>query len=291
VLYLAYRSGLLSPTLFVQQVNTLSVLLEGRICLNMIAGFSPEEQAYYGDYLNHDERYERANEFLTVCQGLWEKPKGADFSGKYFKIVNGQLNTPFYNPMTGEGRPEIYLSGNSQVAQGTAIALSDCYLRYGDTPEKIAPKIVAILAAGKRVGLRLSLVARATREEAVAHAQGLVKDYDPNWKEFIKGFVQRSDSVAVKSTYKLHEDRPSGWLNEYLWTGAVPFRGGPAVAMVGSYDEVATAILEFKAIGVGEMILSGWPTKEELMIFDRKVLPRVRLLEEQGRLQHAQSVG
>ena len=40
---LAYRSGLFSPTMFVQQINTLSALIRGRILLNIVAGYSPEE--------------------------------------------------------------------------------------------------------------------------------------------------------------------------------------------------------------------------------------------------------
>jgi alkanesulfonate monooxygenase len=68
------------------------------------------------------------------------------------------------------------------------------------------------------------------------------------------------------------------------------FLDGPALAMIGGYDEVAAAILKFKVIGLGEMILSGWPTKAEFMIFDREVLTRVHFLEEQGRLQHVQSI-
>src|SRR5215469_4498295 len=43
----AARSGLLSPALFVQQVNTLSQISGGRVCLNIVAGYSPEEQRYY----------------------------------------------------------------------------------------------------------------------------------------------------------------------------------------------------------------------------------------------------
>ena len=38
------RSGLLSPTLFVQQVNTLSALTNGRGSINMVAGHTPSEQ-------------------------------------------------------------------------------------------------------------------------------------------------------------------------------------------------------------------------------------------------------
>src|SRR5262245_6215879 len=34
----ACRSGLVSPTFFVQQVNTVSALLQGRICINIVSG-------------------------------------------------------------------------------------------------------------------------------------------------------------------------------------------------------------------------------------------------------------
>src|SRR4051812_42061196 len=40
----AYRSGLMQPTAFVQQVNTLSALIGGRVSLNIVAGSSTSEQ-------------------------------------------------------------------------------------------------------------------------------------------------------------------------------------------------------------------------------------------------------
>src|SRR5205085_6773317 len=52
----AYRSGLMQPTIFVQQLNTVSALIDGRIALNLVAGSSTAEQRGYGDYLPHDER-------------------------------------------------------------------------------------------------------------------------------------------------------------------------------------------------------------------------------------------
>lgn len=67
-LMMAVRSGLLSPPLFVQQVNTFSQLTGRRICLNAVAGYSREEQGYYGDFPPHDERYARTEEFLEICQ-------------------------------------------------------------------------------------------------------------------------------------------------------------------------------------------------------------------------------
>src|SRR5258706_10779395 len=67
----AFRSGLMQPTSFVQQVNTVSGLIEGRVSLNIVAGSSTVEQYGYGDFLAHDERYARAEEFLAVCHSFW----------------------------------------------------------------------------------------------------------------------------------------------------------------------------------------------------------------------------
>src|ERR1700686_3814362 len=39
----AVRSGTISPTLFVQQVNTVSALTNVRVCVNVVAGHTPDE--------------------------------------------------------------------------------------------------------------------------------------------------------------------------------------------------------------------------------------------------------
>ncbi len=80
---IAVRSGVFAPTAYVQQINTLSVLTGGRVCLNVVVGHTPEEQHYYGDFLSHDERFERTDEFLTICRA----PLGQPLTGR----VPGQV--------------------------------------------------------------------------------------------------------------------------------------------------------------------------------------------------------
>jgi len=48
----AYRMGLMQPATFVQQINTLSALVGGRVALNIVAGSSMLEQRGYGDFSN-----------------------------------------------------------------------------------------------------------------------------------------------------------------------------------------------------------------------------------------------
>src|SRR3989440_6152810 len=131
----AYRSGLLQPTTFVQQTNTLSALIGGRVALNIVAGSAKAEQHGYGDFLAHDERYARAEEFLAVCRSFWRNEAEVDFDGKYYRVEKGKLHTPFVAP--DRSAPEIYVSGHSEQAERLALTQGSCLLRVADTPDKL----------------------------------------------------------------------------------------------------------------------------------------------------------
>lgn len=269
---LAYRTGSISPVLFTQQCNTLSQILGPRLALNFVAGISPAEQAQYGDFLAHDDRYARAEEFIRICKNLWNSNEGFDFQGRHYQLKNAKLQTNWVRP--GE-RPRIYISGNSEQAQNLARNVADCWLRYGDTPDKLESEMPMDIRSGKNIqsGLRISVIARKTTEEAHLAAEGVIKGADPNWKAFVQKFVQECDSKAVQNTYRLSQLASDKWLNETLWTGAIPYRGGPALAIVGNYSQVAHTLRSFCDIGLREFILSGWPTQEEIIRFDQEVLP------------------
>jgi len=270
----AYRSGLLSPATFVQQLNTLSALIHGRFSLNIVNGYSPQEQRSYGDFLSHDERYERTDEFLSICHALWKRESEVNFAGKYYTIENGKLNTPFVS--SERTSPEIFIAGSSPPAQKMAIRQGTCWMRLGDTPERIRADALSISRQGIDVGLRLSVITRPTREQARAAAYALISDLDTGQKEFMSG----TDSKSIKATYELSE---AEWLSPYFWTGAVPYIGPTAVALVGTPEDIADAFMEYKDSGVSQFILSGWPKLEEMMRFGREVLPLIRKRETQYR--------
>ena len=271
----ACRSGIFSPTAFVQQINTLSVLTNGRVAINIVAGHSPHEQAYYGDFLAHDERYERTEEFLDVCAAFWRRDGPVDFAGRYYRIVAGKLNTPFVAPH--RQTPEIYLGGNSEQAENLAIKHAACLFRYPATPAEMALHAQPLLAAGKELGLRVAMLGRPTREEALQATRELTEVAREKAQTNRREFVGRTDSVAFRSTLDL-ADR-SEWATPFLWTGMVPFLG--EACLVGSADDIAAALLEYRDAGVTQFLLSGWPDPEEIEFFGREVLPRVRALEQE----------
>ncbi len=278
---LAYRPGLMSPTAFVQQVNTLSVLSEGRLALNVVMGHSAEEQKTYGDFLDHDGRYRRADEFLAVCHAFWrtqgEDPQEVSYAGEHYRIEKARLKTPFVAP--DRRRPEIYLGGGSPLALEVAARHGDCWLRLGDAPERLREQVQAMRQRGIEVGVRLSLVARPTREEAVAAAYALVEGGDREWIRRV--FVRGSDSQGLGSTFALAAEGDEAWLTPWLWTGAVASRGASAVCLVGAPEDIVEGILAFAGVGVTQFIFSGWPGSAALSYFGEEILPLVRQREKE----------
>jgi alkanesulfonate monooxygenase len=268
----AYRTGMHQPASFVQQINTLSGLMGGRVAINIVAGSSTEEQRGYGDFLAHDERYARADEFLAVCHAFWRGGE-VNFEGKYFCVERGRLLTPLLAP--DRSAPEIYVSGHSEQAKQLALARGSCWLRLIDTPEKLHPQVAYMRERGVEVCLRLCVICRPTRGEAIEAAQSLLPPEEIERQE--RGILTRSDSQTLKQALAAADE--VGWLSRNLWAGLVPFYGSSAITLLGSPEELAEMFLEYKRIGVTQFIIAGWPKLEEMQIFGRDVLPLVRAAE------------
>jgi alkanesulfonate monooxygenase len=102
---MAVRSGLCSPTIFAEQVNTIAVVTGGRTGRNIVNGHSEQELCYYGDFLDHDQRYARTDEILDICHALWAGRGPVTYSGRYFRIEGAVLNAPFVAPE--RNKPEV----------------------------------------------------------------------------------------------------------------------------------------------------------------------------------------
>jgi alkanesulfonate monooxygenase len=267
---IAYRSGLMQPTTFVQQMNTVSALTQGRVSFNIVAGSSSEEQHGYGDFLSHDERYERAAEFLAVCNAFWEsKGNGdVDFAGKYYRVEQGKLATPFVSP--DRESPEIYVSGHSEPSEQLAYSQGTCWLRVAEDPAKLEQVVARARARGVGVCLRLCLVCRPTREEAIEVAQSLLPE------------DSAESTITLKDDSQMYREGGGGnvnnghWLNRSLWTGLVPHYGPVWTTLIGSPQDLAGVFLEYERIGVTEFIISGWPEVDTVNVFGREVLPLIR---------------
>ena len=274
---IAVRTGLISPSFFVQQINTIAALTNGRLHINIVGGYSPKELAYYGDHLPHDERYDRSAEFLEICNKFWNGEQGFDYSGKYYQVEKAKIATPFRSPT--HDRPEIFIGGNSVQAANLAAKHADCLWRFPDKIEELKSKIKPVIDAGKEAGLLVSLIARPSQEEAFRDAYNMIQEINPSAKEAHIEFKRDSDSIGFRKVLGMAEGNQSHWVDDCLWTGAVPYLGAPSIALLGSYETIAKKLMEYKAIGISQFLFMGWPDIEEVEHFGKGVLPLVREME------------
>ena len=119
-----------SPYLAHRRISTLNYLSKGRVGWNIVSGFSKAEHLAcgLGKQIEHDERYDMADEFMEICYQLWDGvPSGAiladkkngrfanpdllkevDYTGQYFRCKGMGPTLP-----SRFGRPVLFQAGSS----------------------------------------------------------------------------------------------------------------------------------------------------------------------------------
>jgi alkanesulfonate monooxygenase len=275
----AFRPGVISPTLAAQMAGTFQRLSEGRVLLNIVTGGDAVEQRRFGDWHDHDARYARTDEFLTIVRGVWSG-RPFDFEGEHLK-VEGATTLAAPDPV-----PPIYFGGSSPAALPVAARHADVYLTWGEPPAQVAEKIGKVRAlaeaAGRtvRFGVRLHTITRDTSAEAWAEAQKLLDALSPEQVAKSQAVLAASESVGQQRMVALHGGRADAGvrgleIHPGLWAGIGLVRGGAGTALVGSHEEVADLIEEYHAAGVSEFVLSGYPHLEEAYWFGEGVRPEL----------------
>ncbi|CKI04587.1 LLM class flavin-dependent oxidoreductase [Mycolicibacterium smegmatis] len=275
----AFRPGLVPPTLAAQQAATLQRFSEGRVLLNIVTGGDNVEQRRFGDWLDHDERYARTGEFLHIVNRLWRQSgdESLDYEGTYYKVADARVSAP-PDPL-----PQIYFGGSSPAAMPIAAEHVDVYLTWGEPPQDAAAKIARVRALAEergrtvRFGIRLHTISRDTSAAAWAVAHDMVAGLDPEAIAKATALHSKSESEGQRRMTALHGGRTDK-LEIYpnLWAGVGLVRGGAGTALVGSHEEVANLIYEYHSLGFDEFILSGYPHLEESYWFAEGVLPILR---------------
>ena len=184
-----------TPFPFARRMSTLDHLTGGRIGWNIVTGYLDSAARAHGNpaQREHDDRYDRAEEFLAAAYGLWEHSWD---DGAVRRDGDNRLYTdpaavravhspgPLY-PMDAihlcepspQRTPVLFQAGASDRGRAFAGRHAECIFLNGTTPEQTAP-IVADLRA-RAAGRPLKIFAGATlvigRTEREAH--DLLADY------------------------------------------------------------------------------------------------------------------
>ena len=179
-----------SPYLANRRISTLNYLSKGRVGWNIVSGFSKAEHLAcgLGKQIEHDERYDMADEFMEICYQLWDgvpaaailrnkatgqfadanQVKEVDFEGKYFrcKAVGPTLPSAY-------GRPVLFQAGSS--GRGMQFAMKHAEVIFSiqahvpgmkKTMTQLQAEAVKYGAPDPKVIFALQPIVRSTEAEA-----------------------------------------------------------------------------------------------------------------------------
>ncbi|MCP1577006.1 FMNH2-dependent alkanesulfonate monooxygenase [Herbaspirillum rubrisubalbicans] len=274
-LLVALRTSLGGPGPSARQAATLDQALNGRLLLNVVPGGDATELEADGIFLKHDERYEAADEYLTIWRKLLQG-EIVNYEGKHFRIRRGQI----FHPAVQQPYPPLYFGGSSPAAHALAAKHVDAYLTWGEPPAAVKQKIEDVRErAAKhgrtvRFGVRLHAIVRETTAEAWAAADRLISKLTDDDIARAQENYARMDSVGQQRMTALHGGRRDKLeIAPNLWAGVGLVRGGAGTSLVGDAATVAERLQEYADLGVDTFVLSGYPHLEEAIRFAELVFP------------------
>jgi FMN-dependent oxidoreductase (nitrilotriacetate monooxygenase family) len=228
---LTFSSTFMHPYYTARLLTSLDHITNGRVAINLITSTRRADAANFGfdELMNHSERYDRMEEFVSVCRGLWngvepdamvwdrdtgqvgrpEKVHAINHKGRYFQ-VRGPLNTP----PSPQGVPLLVQAGGSP--RGIKASASFVDVAFGnamDVKLQARQRVHmddALREIGRdpsRVGIvwQKPLLVAETKEEAIAEKESLLSMVP---KEGIGAFVSHNsgyDYSTLPARFKLDE--------------------------------------------------------------------------------------
>ncbi|MDG2003448.1 MAG: NtaA/DmoA family FMN-dependent monooxygenase [Novosphingobium sp.] len=186
------------PYHIVRQLSTLDYLSHGRIGWNIVTGHLRGEHRAFGlPEMEHDQRYDRAEEYMQVCYKLWDSvPPEAILADKErgefadpAKITQVQHHGEYFDCETvspawpsEQGRPVLFQAGTSP--RGLKFAVRHADVIFAIQPELASMKkfmtdykaIAKEHGGGREPGIALGIQAIIGGTEEQAH--GLAKELE-----------------------------------------------------------------------------------------------------------------
>lgn len=217
-----------NPVVVSKQISTIDKISNGRIGLNIVAGWNQPEYEALGLELpaTHEQRYAYAQEWFDIVKKLWTAKEAFQWDGKFWKLKNvlgePQLSSavPIINA-AGSGEGRAFAARNADLLFTPAVDLERSVKEVAELKEQGK-------AAGRTVGVLTfsHIVCRPTEQEA---------------KEFFEYFCEKNvDSAAVDNLVALQFAHAQSFPHDLLqsiWKRMAAGHGG--YLLVGTPRQVA----------------------------------------------------
>ena len=281
---IAHRPGFVAPTLAARKAASLDHLTGGRIALHIITGGSDVEQQRDGDFLDHDARYRRTDEYLEVLRRTWTSDRPFDFDGEFYR-VRGAFSE--VKPLQRPAIP-IYFGGASGPALAVGARHCDVYALWGEPVASIRQSIAEVRAAAPRgreprFSVSVRPILGATEDQAWERARSILARILA-----VRGAAAQTPARPQNvGSQRLLDLATRGEVHDKrLWTAIAAATGaaGSTTALVGTAEQVAESLLDYYDAGATTVLIRGFDPLQDAIDFGRDLIPIIRAgVERRGR--------
>jgi alkanesulfonate monooxygenase len=297
---IAHRPGFVAPTLVARKLATLDQLTGGgRVAIHHITGGDELDQKRDGDFADHDRRYARTAEFMSLLRRELTAEQPFDYDGEFYRVRGAYSSV---RPPAAARIP-LYFGGASDAAVDVGAEHADVYMLWGEPVAKIAERIARIRAEAARHGrqVRFSLSVRpivagteeaawqraedirsatASRIAAAKTAQVQAVQVPGQGDPRVRGGrlfgFRESSSVGSERLQRQGAERDVH--DERLWYGVTKLTGpgGNSTALVGTPRQVADALMAYRRAGVDTVLIRGFDPLDDVVDWGRELVPLLR---------------
>ena len=279
---IAHRPGFVAPTLAARKAATLDQLTNGRIALHIITGGNDVEQRQDGDWLHHDARYRRTDEYLSVMRRIWTEHEPFDHEGEFYRFQDA------YSQARCRQRPHVplFFGGASDIALDVASRRADLFALWGEPRASIAQRIAdvksRVAVAGRDPSeIRFSLSARPILADTEDKAWERAEQILSRIKQATAGRITPGVPTRPQSegAWRLLRFAAEGNVHdERLWMPIAAASGasGSTTCLVGTPRQVADSLLAYYDLGCSAFIIRGFDPLADAAEYGRELIPLVR---------------
>ncbi len=252
------------PVRAAKEVATIDHISGGRFCLNMVAGWNEREIGMFGEpQKGHDDRYDVADDWVSLCKELWTREGTFDYDGPYFNSPSAYSEPkPLQRP-----NPVLMSAGNSPRGQHFAA-------KHTDLNFVVAPSI-------EKAGEAAASVKKLARDDynrdiqVFGQAYIVCRETEAEAREFVDHYVnEKGDWDGVRNLLDVlipnsQSALGAGWesmaFNMIAGYGALP--------LVGTKEQIVEGMLAFADAGIDGITLSWVDYEAGLAQFKDELLP------------------
>ena len=276
---IAHRPGFVAPTLAARKAATLDQLTGGRIALHIISGGSDVEQERDGDFLDHDARYRRTDEYMDILRRTWTATEPFNFEGEFYRLKGASSQVHCCQ------RPHLplFFGGASDIALDVGSRRADVFALWGEPRSAIRERVEDIRRRaaewGRDIGFSLSVrpILGETESRAWERAEEILARVQEATREsIVPGQPARLQSVGSR---RLLDFAAQGDLHdERLWMPVAAASGaaGSTTCLVGTPQQVAESLLAYYDLGCTTFIIRGFDPLNDAREYGRELIPLLR---------------